>query len=34
MGLVKNEDVLAATLRPDVEGDEPQLETGWDAIKL
>ena len=32
LGYVKDRDVLAVTMLPDVEGDEEELPDGWDAI--
>lgn len=32
LGLVRNQDVLAEALKDDVEGPEPALAPGWDAI--
>ena len=33
LGLVKNSDVLAVAVMPDVDGEEEDLEDGWDRIK-
>ena len=32
MGYVKDNDIKAATILPEVEGDEDELEEGWDNI--
>jgi hypothetical protein len=32
LGYVRDKDVLAVTMLPDVEGDEEELLDGWDAI--
>jgi hypothetical protein len=32
MGYVKDNDVKAAAILPEVEGDEDELEEGWDNI--
>jgi hypothetical protein len=32
LGYVRDKDVLAVTILPDVEGDEEELPDGWDAI--
>ena len=32
LGYVRDKDVLAVTVQPDVEGDEQELLDGWDAI--
>jgi hypothetical protein len=32
LGYVKDKDVLAVTVLPEVEGDEDELRDGWDAI--
>jgi hypothetical protein len=34
MGLVKDKDVLAVAVLPDVQGDEESLSDGWDVIQL
>ncbi|KAJ8579392.1 hypothetical protein M405DRAFT_754557, partial [Rhizopogon salebrosus TDB-379] len=34
LGLVKDKDVTAVTCRPDLEGEEGELEEGWDDINL
>ena len=33
MGLIKNKDVMAVTVMADVDGEEEELEDGWDAIR-
>lgn len=32
LGYVRDKDVLAVTMKPDLEGDEEDLPDGWDAI--
>jgi hypothetical protein len=32
LGHVRDQDVLAVTMLPDVEGDEEDIQDGWDAI--
>jgi hypothetical protein len=32
LGYVRDQDVLVVTMLPDVEGDEEDLQDGWDAI--
>ena len=32
LGYVRDKDVLAVTMQPDLEGDEDYLRDGWDAI--
>jgi hypothetical protein len=32
LGYVRDQDVLAVTMLPDVEGDEEDLQDGWDTI--
>jgi hypothetical protein len=32
LGLVKDQDILAITVQPEVEGKEEELPDGWDAI--
>jgi hypothetical protein len=32
LGYVRDQDVCAVTMLPDVEGDEEDLQDGWDAI--
>jgi hypothetical protein len=34
LGLVKDKDVLPVTRLADIEGEEPELEDGWDSIVL
>ena len=34
MGMVKDEDVLKVAVMQDVEGEEEELEDGWDAINI
>ena len=33
MGLIKNKDVMAVKVMADVDGEEEELEDGWDAIR-
>lgn len=32
LGMVKNQDVMAAAVLPEVEGEDEYLEEGWDDI--
>jgi hypothetical protein len=32
LGFVKDKDIFAITIEPEVEGDEEELPEGWDAI--
>jgi hypothetical protein len=32
LGLVKDQDILAITVQPEVEGEEEELPDSWDAI--
>ena len=32
LGLVKNNDILAVTCEAEVEGDEEELQEGWDSV--
>jgi hypothetical protein len=32
MGLVKDKDIYAVTVLPEIDGDEEELAEGWDAI--
>jgi hypothetical protein len=34
MGMVHDEDVLKVAVMQDVEGEEEELEDGWDAINI
>jgi hypothetical protein len=34
LGLVKDKDVTAVTCKPDLEGEERELDEGWDDINL
>jgi hypothetical protein len=34
LGLVKDKDVTAVTCKPDLEGEEQELDEGWDDINL
>jgi hypothetical protein len=33
MGFVKDNDIFAVTVQPEIEGEEEALPDGWDAIK-
>ena len=34
MGYIKDNDIMAVTVIPEVEGDEEELAKGWDSIDI